>query len=149
MTKRTYGEKLKDPRWQQKRLMILDRDKWECTECGDTTLTKHVHHKKYGSGEPWEIDDKFLCTLCDECHLLEESLKETNPELKHYALLGNITCIRLWKWIKTVSFLSSEHPDDYKNLAEFGNKNILAKFGKQVWYHGSGKKVPTDGEAIH
>ena len=30
-----YSEKLKDPRWQKKRLEILERDNFRCQYCGD------------------------------------------------------------------------------------------------------------------
>src|SRR5690349_359222 len=69
MARQTYSEKLKDPRWQKKRLKILERDEWICKGCfrGDKTL--HVHHNEYISGrEPWEYEDKYLTTLCEECH---------------------------------------------------------------------------------
>lgn len=69
MGKNNYSEKLKDPRWQKKRLKILERDKWTCQSCFDTENTLHVHHMKYVYGlEPWEIEDQFLITLCASCH---------------------------------------------------------------------------------
>lgn len=70
MTKKTYSEKLKDPRWQKKRLEILNRDEWTCQMCYDKDRTLHVHHKYYNkeSEFPWEIEDKALVTLCEECH---------------------------------------------------------------------------------
>lgn len=71
----TYAEKLKDPRWQKKRLEVLNRDKWMCKSCGDTSSTLHVHHQKY-SGDPWEIDARYLITLCEQCHAAEESIKK-------------------------------------------------------------------------
>jgi hypothetical protein len=67
-----YSEKLKDPRWQKKRLKILERDNWTCRGCNDTKNTLVVHHIKYfPDKEPWECPDKFLLTLCEECHRLE------------------------------------------------------------------------------
>jgi hypothetical protein len=63
----TYAEKLKDPRWQKKRLVILERAGWACQVCGDKETTLHVHHLKYGK-EPWEIEDKYLECLCESCH---------------------------------------------------------------------------------
>jgi hypothetical protein len=65
----TYSEKLKDPRWQKKRLEILQRDNWTCQLCGATTITLHIHHRKYIKGkEPWEYPDHLLVTLCEICH---------------------------------------------------------------------------------
>lgn len=64
-----YTELLKDPRWQKKRLEIMQRDGFACALCMDETSTLHVHHKKYKSGcAPWEYEDKYLITLCDSCH---------------------------------------------------------------------------------
>ncbi len=63
-----YGDKLKDPRWQKKRLEVFERDEFECLECGSKTDTLHVHHLKYGKGEPWEVPMEYLETLCQRCH---------------------------------------------------------------------------------
>ena len=64
-----YYEKLKDPRWQKKRLKILERDKWTCQRCNDDENTLHVHHKVYVAGaEPWDYKDEYLVTLCEDCH---------------------------------------------------------------------------------
>lgn len=64
----TYSEKLKDPRWQKKRLEILSRDNYKCTVC-NSTENLHVHHGYYsGRKEPWKYDDISLHTLCNDCH---------------------------------------------------------------------------------
>jgi hypothetical protein len=63
----TYREKLKDPRWQRKRLEVLNRDKWSCRWCREKNETLHVHHLRY-RGEPWEAADEDLITLCESCH---------------------------------------------------------------------------------
>lgn len=65
----SYMEKLKDPRWQKKRLEILNRDNWTCQRCHDTETTLHIHHKRYLPGkEPWDIPNDLLITLCEDCH---------------------------------------------------------------------------------
>ena len=43
----TYQEKLKDQRWREKRLEILERDNHICQECDRTWPELHVHHKYY------------------------------------------------------------------------------------------------------
>lgn len=64
-----YAEKLKDPRWQKKRLEIMKIDGFKCRECGDSKSTLHVHHAYYVSGrEPWEYPNGTLATLCENCH---------------------------------------------------------------------------------
>ena len=65
----SYLEKLKDPRWQQKRLKIFERDNWECDECGKKTEELHIHHKRYPkTGNPWDAEDDDLKSLCKSCH---------------------------------------------------------------------------------
>src|SRR6187402_680382 len=68
----TYAEKLTNPKWQKKRLKILERDNWTCQECENTELTLHIHHKRYSGINPWDTDDKYLITLCSKCHSNEE-----------------------------------------------------------------------------
>lgn len=77
-----YGEKLKDPRWQRKRLEIMDRDEWTCQECGDTTRTLHVHHKKYTGENPWDAPDDDLVTICEVCH---ETAHSGGRQIRLYA----------------------------------------------------------------
>lgn len=65
----TYAEKLKDPRWQKKRLEVLEAAGFACQNCYDSESTLHVHHKAYFKGrEPWEYDKEQLAVLCESCH---------------------------------------------------------------------------------
>lgn len=74
MEKQSYSDKLKSPKWQKKRLEIMKRDDFTCKKCGDTETQLHVHHKEYINGlDPWEYDNKFLITLCEDCHLVIEN----------------------------------------------------------------------------
>lgn len=67
--KKAYSEKLKDPRWQKKRLEVLEFYGWECSLCGDTESMLHVHHRDYFKGrEPWEYEVSQLEVLCKTCH---------------------------------------------------------------------------------
>ena len=69
MANLNYSEKLKDPRWQKKRLEILERDRWTCKSCGEKEKTLHVHHIFYfPKKDPWEIHNGFLITFCEDCH---------------------------------------------------------------------------------
>ena len=65
----SYSQKLKDPRWQKKRLEILERDGWACRICDEGKTTLHVHHLQYHKGkDPWESEDHDLLTMCEYCH---------------------------------------------------------------------------------
>jgi len=64
----TYMEKLRDPRWQKKRLEVLNRAGWKCQCCERTTESLQIHHLIYSKGEPWEAPDENLECLCESCH---------------------------------------------------------------------------------
>lgn len=67
--RKSYAEQLKDPRWQKKRLEILDRDEWTCHWCKSTEKTLHVHHGYYERGMYlWDYPNWSLVTFCEECH---------------------------------------------------------------------------------
>lgn len=64
-----YADLLKDPRWQKKRLEILQLDAFRCRVCESTTKTLHVHHLYYIKGnDPWDYPDNALITMCEGCH---------------------------------------------------------------------------------
>lgn len=79
----TYSEKLKDPRWQRKRLEIFARDNWTCLASGRTDLPLCVHHMRY-HGEPWDSPNEELETLCIDVHEIIEpfaySLRRMYPD---------------------------------------------------------------------
>jgi hypothetical protein len=87
----SYGDLLKDVRWQKKRLEVLNERNWKCEGCGTMEGSFHVHHRRYRSGaKPWEYDSSELRVLCEECHtnlhrvqpLLDETLlKLSSPNV--------------------------------------------------------------------
>lgn len=74
MASEAYLAKLRDPRWQRKRLEILQRDDWTCQWCTAKDVTLNVHHLRY-EGEPWEVHANSLLTLCEDCHTQETNDK--------------------------------------------------------------------------
>lgn len=122
---KAYTEKLKDPRWQKKRLEVLERDNWACQSCGDDESTLHIHHRKYiPDKDPWDISKDFLITLCKECHESEKekwsdyssgfisALKETFLGEHLYALLNGFLHIHI-----------VQHPDITASTLEWALKN--------------------------
>lgn len=95
-----YTEKLTDPRWQKKRLSILNRDNWTCQACWDTKTTLNIHHRKY-SGLPWDSPDEDLVTVCRHCHDLISLYK---IDLSIYAFLP---CTKLIGHGMVVSFFNT------------------------------------------
>lgn len=67
--KLSYAEMLKDPRWQKKRLEIMQRDGFRCQHCLSEDKELQVHHLVYDKDKkPWEYENCELVTLCNECH---------------------------------------------------------------------------------
>jgi hypothetical protein len=80
---KTYSDKLKDPKWQKRRLSILNRDEWMCQKCYDNGSTLHVHHRRYSNEykDPWDYPDNLLVTLCETCH--QQETDQMNDTLKY------------------------------------------------------------------
>lgn len=80
--KSNYSEKLRDPRWQKKRLEILERDNWRCQLCFDGESMLHVHHRRYiPSRDPWDYPESCLVTLCESCHESEKDYMNSAIDL--------------------------------------------------------------------
>lgn len=80
----TYWQKLKDPRWQRKRLEALEKANFHCENCYDDSTTLHVHHKAYFKGrDPWEYEVSQLAVLCENCH------QAHHEDLDLYDLVGS------------------------------------------------------------
>ena len=116
----TYQEQLKSPKWQKKRLFILERDNWACQICGDTENMLSVHHMDYIKGyKPWDYENEYLITLCSSCHSSET---ECNKEALE----------RLRKAIK-------------KQFFSFGIELLAEGFEKIIWCG----KNPTTADIIN
>ena len=88
-----YWEKLKDPRWQKKRLEVLNAANWKCAMCADGTNALNVHHPEYlPNREPWEYDN--LVCLCESCHEAfhrKLSTTSTQPGTTIFQALGMVS----------------------------------------------------------
>jgi len=93
-----YNSQYLDPRWQKKRLKILERDDWRCQICGNDEITLHVHHRLYIQNKSiWDYPDHLLITLCESCHESEKEMKDylncLNNVLKTRFFAGEIHSI--------------------------------------------------------
>jgi hypothetical protein len=112
---KTYKDKLKSPKWQKRRLEIMERDGFQCQMCFDREETLTVHHKEYLKGlEPWEYEDKYLITLCEDCHesihyWIEDYKK--HPEKYMLFPFDNITDLRIlvYRIIKVIELEGEEN----------------------------------------
>ena len=63
----------------QTRLLVIERDKWKCRDCGKHSARFEVHHiipvSRGGTGEPAN-----LLTLCAPCHISRHRVLDGKPE---------------------------------------------------------------------
>ena len=91
----TYAEKLRDPRWQRRRLQVLDKADWMCEECGDASSEMHVHHKIYRKGRlPWGYEIWEYRALCLICHRDETQVRQELAELMIYMDIHELNELR-------------------------------------------------------
>ena len=83
----TYSEKLRSPRWQKKRLEILERDNWSCVCCGEKEKNLQVHHAVYSRIDPWDYPNHILQTLCAPCHEIRQELTDKASDALRIALM--------------------------------------------------------------
>lgn len=79
---KSYAEKLRDPRWQRKRLQIMERADFACEHCGAADRTLNVHHKLYRKGAmPWEYENHELECVCEGCHEIAHGWRQRLDEI--------------------------------------------------------------------
>lgn len=121
---KTYSEKLRDPRWQRKRLEVMERDGFSCTICGNDESTLNVNHCYYGKNRaPWDYDIEHLITLCEECHKeveqkREDIFKQMTWEVPIWSIHALATCGRPFLLSDiAAAFAGSDTPKALKSRA--------------------------------
>lgn len=91
---KTYSEKLKDPRWQRKRLEVMADAGWRCEICSDSKEELHVHHKQYRDGaEPWQYDRFEMECLCSTCHQLSHFKEDKINKFRKRRQIGTVQVV--------------------------------------------------------
>jgi len=99
--KSEYTKKLQDPRWQKRRLEIMQRDNFQCQLCGDTDKMLQIHHVHYCSNNPWEAENQHLLTVCKDCHEIEqEDIRLATSELTFFLKSNGFTSFDFRKIIE-------------------------------------------------
>jgi len=141
----TYSEKLKDPRWQQTRLKVMERDGFACRECRSKTDTLHVHHSYYVSKrDPWQYPLKTLVTLCKDCHeaanirATEPDQDDGTPSFDEWEFQAGNSISHPntdpWQAIGFLSYRSDRTPHDLTNLIdECASAGIISKETVDAW----------------
>jgi hypothetical protein len=119
---KSYAEKLRDPRWQRKRLEILEAAGFACEECKATDKTLHVHHVVYTKGlEPWEYYRRELIVLCEDCHEIRGST-EHDLKLEFGRLLRTLTIEQMSSLMPILLSRTNKYDLSEKEEAEILNR---------------------------
>ena len=83
--KKSYYDLLKHPKWQKKRLKIIEEAGFECQNCGSKDDTLPVHHLYYEKDKAaWDYPEEALQCLCEKCHKEAKELQALlNEQIKH------------------------------------------------------------------
>jgi|GEM_PF-3338479 len=129
MAKKTYSDKLKDPRWQKLRLLIMERDGWRCKICGDEKSTLNVHHLSY-HGNPWETPADQLITYCEYCHAIVEWYKKQNLIFKPYSLQKNALTNGD---IQLIMLYTNDEEEEYIDVFHWKDGDLIYKSSISYW----------------
>ena len=87
----TYAQQLRHPKWEQRRLQVIEKAGSRCECCGNFGINDgetsevrfEIHHGYYTPGlMAWEYPDDVLYCLCPECHKdVQESMERAQYEL--------------------------------------------------------------------
>jgi len=116
MANKKYFELLKDPRWQKKRLEILQRDEFMCRSCYDKDSSLQIHHLSYSyNGNPWDVDNDKLLTVCENCHKqfsdANKAVKDSIAKFKEPDYIFDAS--------KIIDFMSDCNPNVGSNILKF------------------------------
>lgn len=66
---KSYRSQYFDPRWQKKRLEVMEQQGFTCQRCKSTEKTLSVHHNQYiPNRDVWDYKNSQLSVLCQDCH---------------------------------------------------------------------------------
>ena len=118
MSKKSYAAKFKDPRWQKKRLEVLQQYGFSCQECGAEEQELHVHHKRYYAGrEPWEYKDTEMMVLCNDCHQqLHDAKENLLTEIGELSSAENIN--------RVAGYVAAVNPDAFACQIDTPDKEV-------------------------
>ncbi len=93
-----YRSKFSDPRWQRKRLEVMQRDRFQCCHCCSADKTLNVHHRYYVKNrDVWDYPLWSLLTLCEDCHLIAHPIPEKDEGSQQE------------EWESTLSFIADDN----------------------------------------
>lgn len=110
----TFKEQIKHPKWQKKRLEILQRDEFMCVNCGCDYEMLHIHHFLYKKDKMlWEYEDGYLATLCDDCH---SDWHTINNQIKEFLCVDTTVLREFYEIFDLIKKMNLNHLSDVQKL---------------------------------
>jgi len=129
-------------KWQSKRELVLDRDGFECQQCGKPEIeveSLHIHHKRpVSEGGSHELQN--LSTMCESCHYehhAEDRRNGTLADVKDIYLSAEAPVFRTKEINKKLPSSITQTTPKLKRLVE---KGFLEKGCRGV-YHLAGLAI--------
>lgn len=136
-----YSYQLKSPKWQKKRLDILNLRGFKCEKCNCEENQLHVHHRFYlKNRKAWEYDNDVFQVLCYICHENEHKKEDQQKFeisdiwlffIQRYELVNNQNVLSLLELMHSMEtrydpntlnvickVLNSDNGHDLVNIAE-------------------------------
>lgn len=131
----SYWQKLKDPRWQKRRLEALSARDFACEVCYDGESTLHVHHKQYFKGrDPWEYEINQLSVLCESCHEAQHACDDKLSVVTSFLPLDG-PCSRQSVAALVAGYSGEAIPDENANACEFLSGVLAANLFSHLRAH--------------
>ena len=143
-----YQKKLRHPKWQKKRLQILQETDFRCSICDNDDLELQVHHIYYEKGkDPWDYPNESLLGLCIKCH--QTRVHEKNelfidlPDLSRYHVaeyqhIDDFRAIRALREYFHPLFQYSNVSEKYIKVLENELRSRLEKLFRRHDWEGDG-----------
>jgi len=136
-----YSDQLKSPKWQKKRLDILNLRGFKCEKCNCEENQLHVHHRFYlKNRKAWEYDNDVFQVFCHICHENEHKKEDQKKFeisdiwlffIQRYELVNNQNVLSLLELMHSMEtrydpntlniickVLNSDNGHDLVNIAE-------------------------------
>jgi hypothetical protein len=106
-----YKEQLKSPKWQKKRLDVLNLRGFKCENCANEEKQLHVHHRFYLKGrKAWEYDNDVLQVLCETCHENEHKKpKENENQSEIIEFINSLNKENYTSFLEIIEYLKHNH----------------------------------------
>jgi len=121
----TYKQQINHPKWQRRRLEVMERDGFQCQVCFDRNKKQNVHHKYYIYNKLiWEYPDELLLTVCEDCHKKIHTFIEkdiTLTKIVEYLMINKTDFIIIMERIKE---LYNQQPYNFEKTL---NRLILSQ----------------------